>query len=233
MTRTALLTALLLLGALVAPLAPPARAADPNGVETATSPVAFASATQAMSGLRDARYEGSVRLGIGNDFDGVRQVTARGDCVERLRNGKYRLTFLIKGRRGYFKASQAYWRRQNVPAPAARRLHQKWIRTKASPADRHGCTPAGIIPSPEQAEGFVPRPSAGDLGGGRMAREFNGYVPGAMLSLHIAVDGPAHVLRYYLNVDSTDVYVYDLTAVDTGVRIKRPRQARSVRGWLR
>ncbi|GAA1525808.1 hypothetical protein [Nocardioides humi] len=235
MTRTTLgALVLALLAALATPGVARAAARDEprNGVESMTPDQAFAAASAALGAATDVSYEGSVDanlVGRRLRYQSTRVTTPQG-CAETLRRGGFVVRYVVKGGKAYLKAPKKYWKAHQAPGWAARRLHGRWVKGKASKAEREACRPAAMVPL-AHASAFAAQPYERHVRG-RPGIQFDGSDGVDPMVVIVATTGPPHVTKVSWGT-SEDRSVYELTAVDVGVRIVKPRKARTVRGWLR
>ncbi|WGX94930.1 hypothetical protein [Nocardioides sp. L-11A] len=203
-----------------------------NGVESMTPQQALAAAGAALGAAADVTWQGHVDatlVGSRQRYRSTRVTTPTG-CSEILSLGGFELRYLVKGRKAYLRAPKSYWRAHDAPGWAARRLADRWVKDKASQAERDGCRSESMVPL-AHAAAFVAQPYERWIRN-RPGIQFDGSDGVDPMVVIVATTGAAHVTKVRWGTDD-DQSVYELAAVDAGVRIAKPRKARTLRGWLR
>lgn len=217
----------------VTPTPEPPATPNGNGVESMSPQEALAAADAAMTAARDVQYTGTVTTsltGVAKTYESVKLVSGK-DCSEILtHDGVIEFGYVVKGRKSYLRASKGFWRSSGIPGWAARKLHQRWVVSKARKSERRACRTSEIVPT-EHRETFVAQPLVRHVNGSPSI-EYRGSDGSDPLTLNIATTGPAYLLRVH-SAGADDEMAYVLRGVDTGTKVKRPKRARDVRGWLR
>lgn len=233
--RARVLAAVALALSFVLVAAPSEAAPKSNGVATLSPAKALAKADKAMRKLTDVKYTATGRAALLTDVPAKQTIslilTKAGACDLTLKSGKASARTVVVGTKSYAKLSRAFYRAEGADADLASYMAGKWVRGKATKADRNDCKPSSFLPPKSTFKSF----SKGKLAKvkGKQARVFTGTVNGSAVTIWVATKGQPVVLRMKV-VDSAsgDYLTYTLKSSNKGTKVKAPKGSKTISQWL-